>query len=64
MTNLKKLAEIYKKKQDDGLVDVNFAWTDKASNLTTQELAGDVLLLENSISKGDFRKLGPNDNHF
>ena len=52
MTNLEKLAELYKRKAEQGLVDVSFAFKETAKNASAEELAGEILAMEEAIKAG------------
>lgn len=57
MTNLEKLKLLYENKVKQGLVDVKFCFADSAKSATAEQLAGEVLLMEEAIQSGNFKEL-------
>lgn len=55
MTNLEKLKQLYEDKAKAGLVHVSFFFTDAASKATAEQLASEVLAMENAIQSGNFK---------
>jgi len=56
MTNLEKLKQLYQDKTKAGLVHVSFSFTDNARTATAEQLAGEVLLMEEAIQSGNFKE--------
>lgn len=57
MTNLEKLSLLYKDKTKQGLLDVKFDFAESARHATAEQLAGEVLAIDEAILRGKFREL-------
>lgn len=57
MTNVEKLKQLYADKVKAGIVHVSFSFTENARNATAEQLAGEVLAMENAIQSGNFTEL-------
>jgi hypothetical protein len=62
MNDSERLAAIYEKKAQAGLVDVKFTLTD-VEDATPEIIYGEVLRLEEAIERGDVTPLDFNDSH-
>lgn len=56
MTNIEKLNAIYVEKVKAGLVSVSFNFKDSASTATAEQLAGDILCIEEAIIADKFKE--------
>jgi hypothetical protein len=56
MSNMERLSKVYEKKRADGLVDVKFELA-RPLTATAEEIAGDILRIEEAIANGHTRKL-------
>lgn len=61
MSNIETLQEIYRQKQEEGLIHVGFTYAVRASGADAETLAGEAVRLCDAVKAGNFRTLRFND---